>query len=37
MELLDDFVVCMTCEEFALTTFENFENQDDEILTSDQN
>ena len=35
MELLDDFVLFMTCEELAATEF--FENQDNEILTSDQN
>lgn len=35
MDLLDDFVLFMTCEELAATEF--FEKQDNEILTSDQN
>lgn len=35
MDLLDDFVLFMTCEELAATEF--FENQSEEILTSDQN
>lgn len=37
MELLDDFVMSLCCEEFALATFQFFEIQDNEILTSEQN
>ena len=35
MDLLDDFVLFMSCEELVATEF--FENQSEEILTSDQN